>query len=484
MRRLILKELQSLAVPAGVVLAVALVARAGATSGAAPAWSPLRSGMLSGMLFELAFFVGPPTIAAWSLGTEFRHGTLTLLLSQPVSRSRVWLTKWLVSAAVMAAVMTVEYLLAPEFHTAPSRLRTSLLLYLAVAASAPLATVVARSTVGGMAVTLAAMFWFELPISYAWAYRSGRPFPSQLWMGDPVLDVARVAYAAFTAWLGWRAFAGFETVERNSMSLSASAGSADWSLLRARRSGVIANLVRKELVLFRPLFLVAAVFVVTWLLAYAFTTPGTPTAAVAAVGMLLVYVPIAGVLSGTISMAEEMSLGVRAWQLTVPVAARTQWAVKLVVCLSMAFMLVLVLPATMAAVAPVGAMPYLDPRAFFRVFNLVMLVGIVLLGLWSAALFADGVAAAVGSIAVGASLLLLAVSVAFATTRWDVTPTYTVASAVAVFVPTLGLALWQSYAAFRRIQLPRASVLRLSLALAATAASTAIILIAAAGLPR
>ena len=482
MERLIRKELRTIALPAAVVLVMGLVGGFGSARPDSRYWSS-RMDLLLEWLFMLACFVGPPTIMAWPFGAEFRHGTMPMLLSQPVSRTRVWLVKWLTSALALGLVVGAGFLVAMQSAQWMSVVRPVALLYLAAVASAPFWTVIARSTVGGAALTIAAMVWFELAISYGWAYLNGTVHSIQFGMAIPALDVARAGYALITCWLGWRAFARFETVDRTSLSLSAGAHSAGWSPLRARRSGVIANLVRKELMLLRPLFVIAGVFVVTWILAYMFTTPRTPLAAVAAFVILVVYVPIAAVLSGTISMAEEMSLGVRAWQLTVPVAARTQWAVKLVVALAAAFLLVLVLPAAMLAVAPVGAMPYMNPRGAFETFNFVMLAGIVLLGLWSAALFVDGVAAAVGSVSVAASLLLLSVSAAMLSFRWGATPTYTIVSAVAMFIPSLGLALWQSYAAFRRIQMPRGTILRMSFALAVTAGATAVAIIAASRLP-
>src|SRR5205807_676243 len=63
----------------------------------------LRGGALQGIhpLVEaisfLGFFVGIPLLATLSLGNEFHHRTLQLLLSQPVSRMEIWSEKLIVT---------------------------------------------------------------------------------------------------------------------------------------------------------------------------------------------------------------------------------------------------------------------------------------------------------------------------------------------------------------------------------------------------
>ena len=45
----------------------------------------------------LAFLLGIPLLATISYGSEFQHRTFSLLLSQPVSRGRIWRLKLLVT---------------------------------------------------------------------------------------------------------------------------------------------------------------------------------------------------------------------------------------------------------------------------------------------------------------------------------------------------------------------------------------------------
>src|SRR5688500_12086908 len=56
-----------------------------------------------GLISTAGFWLGIPLMASLSLGNEFHYGTLSMLLSQPVDRTRVWSDKIVV---LMTAVVS------------------------------------------------------------------------------------------------------------------------------------------------------------------------------------------------------------------------------------------------------------------------------------------------------------------------------------------------------------------------------------------
>src|SRR5439155_6164806 len=104
----------------------------------------------------------------------------------------------------------------------------------------------------------------------------------------------------------------------------------DW--LRCRPQGAALNLIRKELRLQKPLFLIAVVFALCWFVALGlwFIQPATHELFETVLTVLAVfYAPLIALLAGCVSLGEEKALGLTAWHLTLPVSAWKQWLAKL-----------------------------------------------------------------------------------------------------------------------------------------------------------
>lgn len=486
------KEIHTLAWPAAAVLALATlppvwVTLAGAADGAR-GW-PLQAALS-------AFVVGMAVLAALPFGAEFQQRTLGLVLSQPVSRARVWFEKWCVLAAVLL-VLAAARIAALGGAAADGRVgvRESTFM-VAMACSGFLWTLVARSTIGGAAFTLAALAIVEMASSFVMSRLTGLdldPFAAH-----PALTAVRIAYDAVALWLGWRLFARLELKAAGGGPAVLPMASLDAvAALRCRATGPIANLARKEVRLQQPTLLVSALFALCWLTAILLFSMGPARPAVAEaifVTLFVSYVPLVLVLCGTISIGEDTSLGIRAWHLTLPVASRTQWAVKLGVMLAIGGALGFALPVALKLVTPVFvSLPagtiQLPPTGRIA----AMAGALLVIAFWSATLFGHTIKAAV---ATGVSVLSLWVCIIVASlagqrlgigsgwltslmvaNQWSPEDLLVLRGSVgldlAVWSSILALtvvALVQSLRAFRATQLERSGIARCAAQLALTAA--------------
>jgi hypothetical protein len=397
------KELRTLALPAGLILAAVL----------AGAWATTWSGGILGyrpVLFRgalIAFFLGTPLLASLPFGSEFQHRTIVLLLSQPVSRTRIWFEKWMAAVIVLALLSGVAFtfvvLRVPEGEWP---IIPALGFIVMVACSAPLWTLVARSTIGGLTFTMSVIMMLELAANYVLYRATGSKLDQEVFGRAAVLDFVRMGYAAITLCAGWLVFSRFQAVATGLGAASAGHTHTGWAVLRARRSGAIANLVRKELILQRPAFLVAVLFAIGWFVSVALFGAGmlSPRFAETLAAILLAgHIPLVIVLAGTVPLGEDTALGLRDWHLTLPIPARIQWAIKLLVAIAVVALLALVVPALFTYAASrltsgriAGIARYGSPS-----FQLLV-VGAVMLAFWCSTMFGDTLKA---SVATGAAVL-------------------------------------------------------------------------------
>ena len=357
----------------------------------------------------VAFHLGAAFLSALPFGMEFQQRTMVLLLSQPVTRSRVWLHKWTVLAVVLAVLAGLQFAAlqaGPLADKIAGRELRFLAFLLAVLCSGTLWTLVAGSTIGGVAFMLAALMVLEMAANLAVVYLFGASV--DLFSSHPFVVGTRAVYLLAALWLGWRMFARFEVKAEEAPAAGTPVSSMTPGVLRCRPQGALGNLLRKELRLQAPTLQIAAVFAVCWLLAmgyFAVTPPSPMTADVVFTVMLTVYFPLALVVAATISIGEDTALGIRAWHLTLPVSSRVQWLVKLAVSAAVAAVAAIALPVALAVLAsmvvplPAGRIQLPGSPAF-----LVLSAGVLALGFWAAALFGHTVRAAV---ATGVAVLAL-----------------------------------------------------------------------------
>jgi hypothetical protein len=284
-------------------------------------------------------FLGVPLLAASVYGHEFQHGTMTLLLSQPIQRRDIWTQKLLISFLAVAPptiLYSISSSTSPDFE--PRFWLVISTWALVATLSAPFWNFGTKSTIGAWVLNagVSAPLWFfgsycerflpkgaRIPLVFPW----------------PICALA-FAYAGVTLWLGRRLLLRYQAQDGVVPVESALPGSRFIplflvDLFRAKRKGAIANLIRKELWLLRLVWALGIVCGLGWALLVALhiislKPTGEYVGVTAAVMCLSILIAM---LAGALSMGEERTGGTHAWHMTLPVSATTQWAIKLGVAL-------------------------------------------------------------------------------------------------------------------------------------------------------
>jgi hypothetical protein len=299
-------------------------------------------------IYTIGFFL-VPVMVTLSLGDEFQHRTLSLLLSQPVSRMEIWGEKLGVTvvAVVSAVLLFFLALRATAFHPSEQELAYAGAWIVAITASAAFWTLFTRSSVGGVALNIVVQSILILMVPWTGLAERLRARGYLSPVNTIVVPtVAILCYAGVMLWLSWRTLARFQVAggmagdDLLTARPAVMPGAwADW--LRCRPSGALFNLVRKELRLLRPLWLIILLAAMGWAcltlfgLFYERGYSRNFETAVVIVGVISTL--MVAILAGSLSLGEEKTSGTHAWNLTLPVSARRQWAVKLSVALFAAF---------------------------------------------------------------------------------------------------------------------------------------------------
>lgn len=298
----------------------------------------------------LSFFLGIPLLATLSIGNEFQHRTLSLWLTQPLSRVQLWGEKMMLMccAALSAALISGAVMLFVTWpHMHPTYKLAAIVYVLVTVASATLWTLAARSTLGALALFSGLLFLGSL---FSGGF-SAPPGPGQPLQVVPSLAAtltiipAGLCLAAFMLWLGARKLARFELA----------GGTADGDLLmagpvlmpeglagwfRARPAGALLNLIRKEFRLLRLLWVIELLVLLDVACVAALRLfPSPPGAEPRTVLQWALFGPLVSVciamagLAGILSLGEEKTSGTHAWQMTLPISSRRQWLIKFVMAM-------------------------------------------------------------------------------------------------------------------------------------------------------
>jgi hypothetical protein len=302
----------------------------------------------------LALGVGSMLMAGSTFGTEFQHRTISLLLSQPISRSVIWREKMLVLGAGM--VTSLAALLGCLAVSNPqSDYRDWLVLVfvpLCAFCGAPFWTLLLRQSIAGMVLTVGTPCGILAVFALVTAQMGGNE-PAGL---VPAILSLFFIYCALVYWLGYAKFQRLEAVDTPTRELGLPASleailMAPLTKVSSRFRGPFATLLKKEFRLLQVGFLLAGVFVLIAVtgLGIAKRYPEVATGVVG--GDIFLYALILPLVLGAISVAEERGWGIAEWHLTLPPSSRKQWSAKMVATLSTSLVLGLVLPTAVFLVA-------------------------------------------------------------------------------------------------------------------------------------
>lgn len=345
---LLRKELRALA-PVGLPTAAALLAGALAQS---PSLMVLAVSM---------YLVGTPALGAMAIGHEYAHGTLDLLLAQPIDRRRILLTKLAAIALLLALLVLVLVLtslllqaLHPSATTAsPGRgsgndlpplptLLAPLFLSLCVA---PWMTMLGRGSIAGTVFTLTVYMGWAVLIPDLWL--SSGASSREAAEPDPWLLAVLCAGSAFA---GWRTFRRLEWAGGRSGSLpvpSLFRRSRSEAARPSRRRPVVA-LLGKELHLQHTTFIVAALYVVAWIVVPYLGYEAYRVESLRG-GLRTLFSGLLAVLTGALASAEERAMGTLTWQIVQPYSVRKQWAIKASTAFALTLLLAVALPSLLDA---------------------------------------------------------------------------------------------------------------------------------------
>ena len=289
-------------------------------------------------------FFGIPLLATIPIGSEFQHRTLGLYLAQPIPREAVWRLKMTVT--VMAIVVPAAlYSRSIHWESGPA-FWLGVAVLTGITAGAMFWTLVARSIIGGLGLSACAVgagevVWLYLADQFGVLGRRGQPPESWVWGAV----MASVVYSAIMIWLGRRKILTFQAMEGMQAGETVIPGArlvpgfvTDW--FRARPTGPILNLVRREFHLLRLIWALVVLLLLDWIFIVSArlvdvqtaTTPVRTLQIITVAGAMTVSGLIA-ILAGVLSLGEEKNWGTHEWHMTVPVSTTLQWAVKLAVAL-------------------------------------------------------------------------------------------------------------------------------------------------------
>lgn len=290
----------------------------------------------------MGFLFGIPLLAALPFGSEFQARTMTLRLAQPIERSAIWREKMVMTIALVWSPAALFAFAAWRQDAIGGDIATlcSAMALLATTSVMPF-TLIARSTVGGLALSI--VFHSILGSLWLWALNStydmqkAQSVPAPFWWAAAVIIVAD---AVAMVWWGRRLMLRFQVQD------GMQAGEAFVpgvqlvptflvEMFRCRATEPFGNLMRREVRLLRSLWPLVLMSCATWafIAAFGWVPIDRRQRAFTDVifGLSLMLNMIIAVLAGALSLGEDKALGTHGWHMTLPISPSVQWLVKLLV---------------------------------------------------------------------------------------------------------------------------------------------------------
>jgi hypothetical protein len=309
-----------------------------------PAWlasacaigAAVLNGPRSHDLGLIAYGFASVILGAQSIGHEYTHRTLMLLLTQPRSRRQILLLKLAVLIPLLLALTAFAWLtlLQPgEWPWVFASLLNAICL-------APLLTMASRNPLAAVVFTGAAPVWLLVLTRY---------------VGGRTVWGSMFAVSVIAAVGSWRMFMRLEAIDGRGAEMRLPPIVRRWiaatfaaSTERRRTRHPVWLLVNKEFHLQQMTFAVACVWLLIWTVESLLTlmVPGFKGLPLPLVSIL--FGALLALLIGSLAGAEERQLGTLEWQALLPMAAWRQWTVKVATAFGLAAVLALGLPILLA----------------------------------------------------------------------------------------------------------------------------------------
>ena len=306
----------------------------------------------------LAYVLGSIALGAMSIGHEYTNRTLTLLLSLPSDRRRLYLVKLgvLTPMLLVLAAIAVVFLFEPRALDVPRSTAIPMLSVMSGLFLAPWLTMLCHSPVAGV------VFAVALPglilaggnaagfAMYGYAAEARRLNEAVLWWGLTGL-------CAIAAVSSWRMFMHLEANDGGDIHVrlprwgrNRIAAAAAPDLETARLDHPLWLLAKKELRLQQLTVAIGGLYLLGWVTVSILrqTVPGFPGELFAVATVF--YSASVALLSGAMASAEERQFGTLESQVLLPMPSWKQFAVKAGMVVSVAVLLAVGLPALLGYV--------------------------------------------------------------------------------------------------------------------------------------
>ena len=304
-------------------------------------------------LVLLVAALGPIVLGSTVVGHEYAHRTLTLMLSQPAGRGRLFATKAAVLVPMVAIVSLAAFLSLPDGYDLVVSAREGARVFLILAplcglCVSPALSMLSRSSLAAIVFTIAipclVMLFAQVAGTAIHGFYNPRAVNDFAFAASwRVVALLCLAGAIAT----WQQFHRLQAIEGQSeLQFPAWLRPAVTARPGPRVRGPWSVLIGKELRLQQLAYVVACLYVLAsaamWSLeVYAPEFPRVPIEATS-----LLYSGLLAILIGAVASAEERQLGTLPAQLLQPMAMWKQWLVKVAVVVGLTFLLAIALPLT------------------------------------------------------------------------------------------------------------------------------------------
>lgn len=320
----------------------------------------------------MGYVVGCLLLGAASFGAEWNHQTMDLLLSQPLSRKRIWRDKIRMLALAlgtlgliysMSCVALFDTIVADEGFG---------VLYVLIWLALPMVWALGVGPFFALRTgNSIAAFAFSVVTPFVWVVIMALLLPSGSLTGQPFAQACCVFAVPLILFAG--AGYGLARFRFHHLETAGIAGGAirpiEWlsALVKtpavvapADTGGALGKLIRKELRLHEVSFLITGCFVLlcALIMAYrpfygAFAIEPFDHALLSELIMFVAFVPavIIPMLVGAVSVAEERQIGLLEWHLTLPPSRLRQWLVKIFTAYGCSIALGILIPTALVLVS-------------------------------------------------------------------------------------------------------------------------------------